>query len=115
MADSFRDYEAILIVHPDTNADAMQKLQQQFGETVSRQGGRVTETVPLGKRKMTYRIAKQGEGQYLQMRLQLPPAAVEPLRKAVGLMESVLRLMVVQGTAPAAPAARPEGETRGEP
>ena len=92
-----RDYEAILIVSSDLNEEAMSKFQAQFNEVVSRHQGQVIEILPLGKRKLSYKIKKQTEGIYLQIRLKAPPQEVGNLEKSIGLMESVIRLMVVHG------------------
>lgn len=100
---SLKDYEIILIASPDLNAEALTQLQSQFGEMVTRQGGRVVETVALGKRKLSYRIGKHHEGHYLQLKLQLPPSGVDGLKRAAALSESLVRMMVVQATGTAAP------------
>ena len=95
-----RDYEGILIVHPESAEGQIAKLQTQFAELVSHHNGRILETVHLGKRRLTTKIKKSNEGIYLQIRFQLPPAAVEEVRKASGMMESVLRFFTVQESGP---------------
>lgn len=110
MADLLRDYEAILIVAPDLNAEAVQKVQQQFAEVISRNGGRVVDSVSLGRRKLSYKIGKLTEGQYLQARVQLPAASLEAVRKGVLPLESISRMMLVLGSSVPA-AARPEAGT----
>ena len=110
MADLLRDYEAILIVAPDLNAEAVQKVQAQFAEVISRNGGRVLDSVSLGRRKLSYKIGKQTEGQYLQVRVQLPAASLEAVRKAVSPLDSINRLMLVLASAAPAPV-RPEGSS----
>ena len=95
-----RKYEAIVIANPDLNEEAFSKLQTQLGELVTRHGGQVLETIPLGKRKLSYKIGKALEGNYLQVRLQAPASEIVQLKKALGLMESIIRFMVIQGTIP---------------
>ena len=64
--------------------------------------------VNLGKRKLTYKIGKSSEGIYLQLRLQLIPKEVAGLKKAVSMMESVLRFLIVhQSAQPVAAATAP--------
>ncbi|MBI3615013.1 MAG: 30S ribosomal protein S6 [Candidatus Omnitrophica bacterium] len=91
-----RDYEGILIVHPESGEAQIGKLQAQFAELVSHHRGRILETTPLGKRRLTTKIKKLSEGIYLQIRFQLPPSEVEGLRKSSGMMETVLRFFTVQ-------------------
>ncbi|MBI3312437.1 MAG: 30S ribosomal protein S6 [Candidatus Omnitrophica bacterium] len=106
---SLKDYEAILIADPGLNPEALAQLQAQLGEMVTRQGGRVAENILLGKRKLSYKIGRHHEGHYLQAKLQMPPAGMEGLKRAVALTDSVMRMMVVRGTGTPAPVFRPEG------
>lgn len=98
MTDLIRDYEVIMVVNPDLNAEGMQKLQTQIGEWVTRHGGRSQDIAVLGKKRLYFRLGRHSEGNYLQARIQLPPAGVDAFKKAAGTAESILRLMVVQGT-----------------
>jgi len=90
-----KDYEAILIADPDLNEEGLTQLKTHFADLVTRNGGKIQETQMLGKRKLSYRIGKFSEGNYLQFRLQLPPASVEALKRVAQLIEPVIRLMVV--------------------
>lgn len=113
MAASFKDYEAILIADPELNEAALTQLKSHFAELVTRHGGKVQDTQLLGRRKLSYRMGKFSEGNYLQVKLQLPPASVEALKRVAQMIEPVIRLMlVIQSTLPAGTqpaAAGPEG------
>jgi ribosomal protein S6 len=95
---SIRDYEAMVVVHPDLNEEGLSKFQGEWQEMVTRHGGRVLETIPLGKRKLSFRVGKVGEGLYLKARIQIPPLEVEGFQKAAGLMESIVRMMILKET-----------------
>ncbi len=95
MASSLREYEAILITDPQLNEAAMAELKNQFGEMVTRHGGRVEDSQFLGKRKLSYRIGKFSEGNFLQVKLHLPPAGLDGLKKMANMIEPVVRLLVV--------------------
>ena len=97
MGVSLRDYEAILIADPDLNEEGLTQLKTHFSDMVTRHGGKVQDTSVLGRRKLSYRIGKYSEGNYLQVKMQLPPAAIDPLRRTAHLIEQVVRLMVVTG------------------
>ena len=90
-----KDYEAILIADPELNEEGLTQLKSHFTDLVTRNGGKVQETQVLGKRKLSYRIGKFSEGNYVQFRLQLPPAGVDPLKRVAQLIEPVIRLMLV--------------------
>ena len=100
MSSLTRDYEAILVAHPESAEGNVEKLKAQFGELVERHKGRVLESVDLGKRKLNYKMKKVSEGIYLQVRLQIPPSEVMGLQKASGSIESVLRFFMVKGSSP---------------
>ena len=100
MSSALSKYEAILIVQPDLQEEALSKLQSQFKELVSRQGGQAGEWVSLGRRKLSYRLSRFNEGIYLQCPVQLAPSEVAAFRKGVALMESVLRLLVLRELIP---------------
>ena len=92
---SFKDYEAILIADPELNEEGLTQLKSHFADLVTRHGGKVQETQVLGKRKLSYRMGKFSEGNYLQVKLQLPPVSVEALKRVAQMIEPVIRLMVV--------------------
>lgn len=109
-----RNYDAILIAHPDLNEEGLNQLKSQFGELVSRQSGRVKEASSLGRRKLGYRIRRASEGIYLQFKMEMPPEGVEALKRNARLLESVRRLMVVVDTGLAVRPQEPAAESQGE-
>ena len=109
-----KEYEAILIADPDLNEEGISQLKTHFADLVTRHGGKVQDAQVLGKRKLSYRIGKFSEGNYLQVKLQMPPASVEPLKRVTQLIEPVIRLMVViQSALPASPQPAAVGPTEG--
>lgn len=90
-----RDYEAILIADPQLNEEGLTQLKSQMADLVGRHGGRVQESVFLGKKKLSYRIGRHSEGNYLQVKLQMPPAGLEGFKRMANLIEPVMRMMVV--------------------
>lgn len=94
-----REYDAVLIADPGLNEEGLTQLKAHFNDMVSRHGGRVQETSVLGRRKLSYRIGKYSEGNYLQIKLQMPPASIEALKRTAHLIEPVVRLMVVLNNA----------------
>ncbi len=98
MSVSLRKYLGILIAHPDLNEEGLNHLKDQFSELVSRHGGQIVQIVSLGKRKLAYRIGRVWEGHYLEIHMEAPPAGVEPLKQAADLLDSIVRLAIVQGS-----------------
>jgi len=111
MADSVRRYTGIVIASPSLNEEALTKLKAALDQAVVRLEGKIVDWTSLGKRRLTYKIKRFSEGNYFQVQMELPPKGVEEFRKVTALMDSVLRLMVIQG-APAAPEASPKPEVK---
>ena len=58
-------------------------------------GGKVTNAEIVGKKKLAYEIRKQKEGQYVFLKTEMPPTFIAELERALSLMESVMRFMVI--------------------
>ena len=98
MSASLREYETILIAEPELNEEALTELRNQFGELVTRHGGRVENSHFLGKRRLSYRIGRFSEGNFLQIKLQMPPNGLEGLKRMVNQIEPVMRILVVSSS-----------------
>jgi small subunit ribosomal protein S6 len=90
-----RKYEVTYIVHPDLDAEAFKSLNSQVEGWIKDGGGKVEKADVWGKRKMAYKIKKQGEGQYVLLHTQMQPAFCINLERQFGLQESVLRFLIV--------------------
>ena len=108
MAALMRDYGAMMIADPALSEENLTQLKGQFTEMVTKNGGQVTEVTAMGKRRMSFKIGKHSEGNYLQFKLQMPPAGVVELNRVSSALERVVRLVILSGDAfpePPAPAA----------
>lgn len=107
-----RDYGAILIADGSLSEEGLTQLKGQFTEMVTRQGGKITELTGMGKKRLSFRIGKHHEGNYLQIKLQVPPGGVDGLVKLVRGHERVVRFMILTADAmpePVAVAPKAEG------
>ncbi|MBU0704991.1 MAG: 30S ribosomal protein S6 [Chloroflexi bacterium] len=109
-----RSYELIFIVHPDVDGDGLTAVIDRITELVKRDGGKVVQTEPWGMRRLAYPILKRWEGQYVLMRLELAPQGVSALERGLGLMEQVIRHLVVR-VEQVAPAPEPAPEPKPTP
>ena len=98
MSVSLRKYLGVLIAKPDLNEEGLNQLKDQVSELVTRHGGKIVQVVSLGRRKLAYRIGKSWEGHYLEVHMEVPPAGLEPLRRAADLLDGIVRLAIVQGS-----------------
>ena len=107
MAALTREYGAMMIADPALSEDGLSQLKSQFTEIVTKNGGKVVEVSVMGKRRMSFKIGKYSEGNYLQFKLQMPPAGVGEVNRMSSALEKVIRLMILTDDAfpvPPAPA-----------
>ena len=96
MSNLNREYQTILIVNPELAEADISKLQGQVGELVGRHQGRVVESVSLGRRRLSYKMGRFTEATYLQMKLELPPLQLSSFERALKMVESVIRFLVLK-------------------
>jgi len=91
-----RSFELVFIIHPEVDEDDLTAVVERIRGLVEHDGGKVVEIEPWGLRRLAYPIQKQGEGQYVLMRLELEPQGVASLERGLGLTEQVMRHLVVR-------------------
>jgi small subunit ribosomal protein S6 len=91
-----RSYELVFIVHPELDGDDLTAVTERVTGLVERNGGKVTQVQPWGSRRLAYPIRNQWEGQYVLMQLELEPQGVAGLERDLGLVEPVMRHLVVR-------------------
>lgn len=91
-----RDYELVLIVHPDVDDEGFNGIIEQVGAQITDGGGQVTQVDTWGRRKLAYPIRKVREGQYVIMQTQLPREGIGELERMLKLTEPVMRHLLVR-------------------
>lgn len=90
-----RDYELILIVHPDLDENGFNDVVNRVGGWITSSGGQVTKTELWGKRHLAYPIKKLTDGQYVLFHLTMAPSFGAELERNLGFLEPVLRFSLV--------------------
>lgn len=90
------DYEVMYIVHPDADEEAVTGINEQVAGWISGRGGEVTKTNVWGRRKLTYSIAKQTEGTYVVVNMQLDGAELKEVERNMKLHEHILRYLILR-------------------
>jgi ribosomal protein S6 len=98
-------YEAIIILDERKIDDAGQKFIGQFTSAVEGAGGKVTDTVDMGRRQLAYPINKRYTGRYWNLELELEKDKVATVQGEFKLTNTVMRLAIYSDE-------RPEGEGR---
>jgi small subunit ribosomal protein S6 len=90
-----RNYEVILIVHPELDETAVKGLLERVQGWITTAGGSIDNVEQWGKRRMAYSIRKQREGQYVYMDTQFAPTFSAELERNLRLLEPVMRYSII--------------------
>ena len=91
-----RTYEVSFIVNPNTTDDELKKLTAQLEQIITDQGGKITKTDHLGRRKMAYRIGKFDEGNYTFLYLEGSGREISEVERRLRVNDAVIRYMTVR-------------------
>ncbi len=89
-----RKYELVCIVQPDLDETAFNGVLEKVKGWISDSGGSVDKVDIWGRRRMSYTIRKQKEGQYVLMNISLNPTAASELERNLRFNEAVMRHML---------------------
>jgi small subunit ribosomal protein S6 len=89
-----RDYELVFIVRPDLDDNSFKEVVERVQSWITEAGGTVSKVDLWGKRKLAYTIRKQKEGQYVLVKVQMPPAFSTTLERNLRFLEPVMRFLV---------------------
>lgn len=95
MAEAMRDYEMVVLYHPDLEIDLDKALKKIEG-IVTKQGGTITATDNWGKRKLSYQIKKQDYAIYVYYEVSLPAPALIKVETALNIANEVIRYLITQ-------------------
>ncbi|MDR0984964.1 MAG: 30S ribosomal protein S6 [Endomicrobium sp.] len=88
-------YETTLIVSPMLLDDKIEKLIKKIIEIIENSGGKILKVQKLGKKKLTYKITKFTEGQYLYIVFEVQKKILELINNFLKLNEHIIRFMTV--------------------
>lgn len=91
-----RNYEAIYILKPEMDEEAIAATTARFDALVTSQGGEVIKTENMGKRRLAYEIKDQIEGHYIKTNFKSAPAAAQELERVLRLQDDVIRQLVIK-------------------
>jgi small subunit ribosomal protein S6 len=91
-----RNYEVGLIIHPETNPEALNELLTKVKSWITEAGGSVSKVDMWGKRRMAYVIRKQRDGLYAFLYADMPGTVPSTLERNLRLTESILRFSIIR-------------------
>jgi small subunit ribosomal protein S6 len=89
-----KSYDLVFVVRPDLEQDALKALVDRVTQRITDQGGTIEVVDTWGKRRMSFSLKKNREGVFVHTRFSLDPGKVAEVRRAVNLIEEVLRSII---------------------
>ena len=89
-----REYEVVVIIHPDLDETATKEVVERVKSWIADGEGTVDKVDPWGKRKLAYPIRKQTEGQYYLLKSKMSPSFVAEMERNLRFLEPIIRFMI---------------------
>ena len=89
-----RDYELVLIVHPELDEAALTETVEKVTGWITESGGAIEKVDLWGKRRMADHIRKQRDGQYILIKTQMDPAFGVTLERNLRFHEPIMRFLL---------------------
>ena len=89
-------YEAMYIVTPEMEDEAIKGVIEKFSGIISANGGEIEKTDEWGRKKLAYPIDYKTEGYYVLVNFAAAPELPRELERNFRNDESILRYMVVR-------------------
>lgn len=93
-----RKYEVMYIIRPDVEQEVVQALVEKFNGIISN-GGEITKTDVIGKRRLAYEINKLREGHFVLVHFTADAAVVNELDRVMKISDEVIRSLITRDVA----------------
>ena len=84
------------IAAPETADDDVTKLNEAIVQLIEKEGGSVTTTENMGRRKLAYPIEKKTEGHYVLFEVQGSGSEIAELERRFRVNDAVIRFITVR-------------------
>ena len=91
-----RTYELMFIVDPDAGDEDVVKLSEGVQKIITGQGGSITKTEMMGKRKLAYEINHKKDGTYVLLEVEGSGAEIAEVERRMRVNDQILRYMTVR-------------------
>ena len=108
-----RDYELVVLLHPDLEID-LEKPLAKVRKIVSDNGGEITKEDNWGKRKLAYSIRREDFAVYVYMEAKIPAEGVKKIQSTLNITDEVLRYLLTAVDPKAVAAAKEAAEREAE-
>lgn len=91
-----RKYEAMYVIDPTLEEDAVHALVERFTAIIEDQGGEIEEVDEWGKRRLAYPIEDHTEGYYVLVNFSAEPDLPEELERVFKITDDILRYLIIR-------------------
>ena len=92
-----RSYHTVVVFGEKVSPGEIQELLERFRRFLEERGGENIETVPLGRKRLAYRIKKNYFGEYYILRFDLSPERVNEFNEHLRYTPPVIRFATFLG------------------
>ncbi|WP_040951101.1 30S ribosomal protein S6 [Gorillibacterium massiliense] len=93
-----RKYEVMYIIRPDADEDAVKAAVEKF-QNIIVNGGEVTKSEVLGKKRLAYEINKFRDGVFVLVNFNAEPAVVAELERVMKISDEIIRYLITNDVA----------------
>lgn len=90
-----KPYEAVYIIRPNLDEEAVDKSVAQVEEYIKALGGTIETTDKKGRRRLAYEVDKMRDGYYVLTVFHIKPEAVAAIKRMMTLSEDIIRSLIV--------------------
>jgi small subunit ribosomal protein S6 len=91
-----RQYEVVFIVDPTADDDEVTRLTEGFKQVATDQGGTVTKTESMGRRKLAYEILHKTEGSFVLLEIEGSGKEIAELERRMRVNDRIIRYITVR-------------------
>jgi small subunit ribosomal protein S6 len=91
-----RQYEVVFIVDPTAEDDEVTRLTDGFKQIVTDQGGVITKSESMGKRRLAYEILHKTEGNFWLLEIEGSGREIAELERRMRVNDRIIRYITVR-------------------
>lgn len=91
-----RQYEVVFIVDPTADEDEVTRLTEGFKQVATDQGGTVTKSESMGRRKLAYEILHKTEGSFWLLEIEGSGREIAELERRMRVNDRIIRYITVR-------------------
>lgn len=91
-----RQYEVVFIVDPAADDDEVTRLTDNLKQIATDQGGTVTKTESMGRRKLAYEILHKSEGSFVLLEIEGSGKEIAELERRMRVNDRIIRYITVR-------------------